>query len=53
KTVTGAGPALLNPGSHATPRGGRPGYATLTPTADGLSGTLREPDGTVVDRLGV
>lgn len=51
--VTGADPVLLNPGSHATPRGSRPGYAALTPTPEGLAGTLREPDGTAVDRFSV
>lgn len=35
--VTGSGPTLLNPGSHADPRGGEPTYATLE-LADG---TLR------------
>jgi putative phosphoesterase len=39
--------ALLNPGSHADPRGNRPGHAELEPTADGLSGRLVSPDGTV------
>ncbi|MEF8756758.1 MAG: metallophosphoesterase [Halobacteriales archaeon] len=51
--VTGADPVLLNPGSHATPRGNRPGYAALRPTGDGLAGTLRDLDGTVVDRFSV
>ncbi|MFW5896418.1 MAG: hypothetical protein ACOCUA_03445 [archaeon] len=48
-----ADPVLLNPGSHATPRGQRPGYATLVASEDGLAGTLREPDGTVVGRFSV
>lgn len=40
---------LLNPGSHAEPRGHRPAYATLTATDDGFTGRLREPDGTVFE----
>jgi putative phosphoesterase len=40
--------SLLNPGSHADPRGNRPGHAELEPTADGLAGTLCTPDGDVV-----
>lgn len=39
---------LLNPGSHAQPRGNRPGYATLSRTEDRLRATLRERDGTTV-----
>lgn len=53
QAVTDADPVLLNPGSHATPRGQRPGYATLVASEDGLAGTLREPDGTVVGRFSV
>ncbi|WP_435360083.1 metallophosphoesterase [Haloarchaeobius sp. DFWS5] len=45
--------ALLNPGSHADPRGNRPGHAELTVTDDGLSGKLVEPDGTVFERFTV
>jgi hypothetical protein len=51
--VTDADPVLLNPGSHATPRGNRPGYATLERTESTLRGALRRPDGTVVDRFSV
>lgn len=40
---------LLNPGSHAQPRGNRPGFATLERTADGAEVRLMEPDGTVID----
>ncbi|WP_436346590.1 metallophosphoesterase [Natronorubrum sp. FCH18a] len=56
---------LLNPGSHADPRGNRPGFAVLEPRADAdadgkrgdeaddgrrpLEGEIREPDGTVVE----
>lgn len=50
---TGSDPTLLNPGSHATPRGHRPGYATLVPDEDGLRGTLRRPDGSRVERFSV
>ncbi|WP_256296022.1 metallophosphoesterase [Haloarchaeobius salinus] len=39
---------LLNPGSHAQPRGNRPGHAELEPTDDGLSGRIVQPDGTLV-----
>ncbi|RRJ33835.1 metallophosphoesterase [Halocatena pleomorpha] len=38
---------LLNPGSHAEPRGNRPAYATLEATDDGCVGRLCELDGTV------
>ena len=48
---------LLNPGSHADPRGNRPGFAVLEERgddADGgdsgrLEGAIREPDGTLVE----
>jgi putative phosphoesterase len=43
---------LLNPGSHADPRGNRPGYAVLEVTDHGeLAGELREPDGTTIQTL--
>ncbi len=42
---------LLNPGSHADPRGNRPGFAVLEPTDGGLAGEIREPDGTVIETL--
>lgn len=49
-TVADAGElTLVNPGSHAQPRGNRPGYATLSPTDGGLDGRLLEPDGTVIE----
>ncbi|WP_247730935.1 metallophosphoesterase [Halovivax limisalsi] len=46
---------LCNPGSHAQPRGYRPGFATVERTDDGLAIEQREPDGstiasTIVDR---
>jgi putative phosphoesterase len=44
---------LLNPGSHADPRGHRPGHAELEPAADGLDGRLVSPDGTVARRFHV
>ena len=40
---------LLNPGSHAQPRGHRPGFAVLEPTPEGVSGRLLEPDGTLIE----
>lgn len=47
---------LLNPGSHADPRGNRPGFAVLenrddeaNDGASGLVGEIREPDGTPID----
>ena len=44
---------LLNPGSHAQPRGNRPGFAVLEETEDGLDGEIREPDGTLVESVTV
>ncbi|MDQ2050943.1 metallophosphoesterase [Natronolimnohabitans sp. A-GB9] len=47
---------LVNPGSHADPRGNRPGFAVLEQRddeaddgANGLVGEIREPDGTPID----
>ncbi|WP_226040079.1 metallophosphoesterase [Natrinema sp. DC36] len=43
---------LLNPGSHADPRGNQPGFATLEERDDGgLEGSIRDPDGTVLESL--
>lgn len=42
---------LLNPGSHAEPRGNRPGYAELEIEDGVLHGTIRHPDGTVYERF--
>ncbi|WP_049928813.1 metallophosphoesterase [Halopiger goleimassiliensis] len=42
---------LLNPGSHADPRGNRPGFAVLEEGADGLEGAIREPDGTLIESV--
>ena len=36
---------LINPGSHAQPRGNRPAHAELEPVAGGLRGRLVTPDG--------
>ncbi|MGQ3412638.1 metallophosphoesterase [Natrinema sp. LN54] len=47
---------LLNPGSHADPRGNRPGFAVLEEGDDGeeaLEGEIREPDGTVLEAFDV
>lgn len=38
---------LLNPGSHAQPRGNRPGHAELERVGGKIRGRLVEPDGTV------
>lgn len=40
---------LLNPGSHAQPRGNRPGHMELEPVAGGLKGRLVTPDGEVFE----
>jgi putative phosphoesterase len=37
--------AVLNPGSHADPRGNRPAYATIRQSGAGVVGQLRTPDG--------
>jgi hypothetical protein len=59
------GPALLNPGSHADPRGNRPGHAELWPAGSddapaeapdaeaGLVGLVRTPAGEVLSRFRV
>lgn len=44
---------LLNPGSHADPRGHRAAYAELEPADGGLTGRLREVDGTVLESISV
>lgn len=44
---------LLNPGSHAQPRGGIPTHAELRPTDTGLSGEIRHRDGSVVEKFEV
>lgn len=40
---------LLNPGSHAQPRGNRPGFARLETDGAGVSGDVCEPDGTPIE----
>lgn len=53
-TVADAGDLVLcNPGSHAQPRGNRPGFATLERDGDLARGLIREPDGAVVERFEV
>ncbi|WP_222915111.1 metallophosphoesterase [Natrinema sp. SYSU A 869] len=43
---------LLNPGSHADPRGNRPGFAVLEEREDGgLEGEIREPDRTPLETV--
>lgn len=55
-TVSEGPVTLLNPGSHADPRGGRATHAELTPVAgeDGvLAGEIRTVDGEVVESFTV
>lgn len=56
-TVDRDGPLpLINPGSHAQPRGNRPAHAELEPADDGeggLVGRLRTPEGDVFGRFRV
>ena len=40
---------ILNPGSHAQPRGNRPAHAELEPSDGGLDGRLVTPDGNVFE----
>ncbi|WP_251342219.1 metallophosphoesterase [Haloplanus halophilus] len=61
------GPVLLNPGSHADPRGNRPGHAELwaaeadvpadvrerVAATTGLVGVVRTPDGDVIESVHV
>lgn len=44
---------LLNPGSHADPRGNPAAHAELTPTAGGVQGEIRRRDGTVLREFAV
>jgi putative phosphoesterase len=46
-------PTLLNPGSHAAPRGGPATHAELRATDGGLDGTIRAVDGAVRERFDV
>lgn len=49
--VDADGLTLLNPGSHADPRGNRPGHAELETADGGLDGRLCQPDGTVFEEF--
>ena len=42
---------VCNPGSHAQPRGHRPGFATLTVEDGRLVGAIEEPDGTPIESI--
>ena len=44
---------LLNPGSHADPRGNRPTHAELEPTEGGLRGRLVDRDGVAFEEFEV
>lgn len=53
-SVTEAGElALLNSGSHAQPRGNRPGYAELEASEEGVRGRLREPGGATFETFAI
>ncbi|AHF98403.1 phosphoesterase [Halostagnicola larsenii XH-48] len=43
---------LLNPGSHADPRGNTPGFATIEVESDAFEGRLLATDGTVLETFG-
>jgi putative phosphoesterase len=50
-TLDTSGPVtLLNPGSHAQPRGNRPGHAELEAVTGGVRCRLVTPDGEVFER---
>ncbi len=42
---------LVNPGSHAQPRGNRPGFAVINESDAGWAGVCREPDGTLISEF--
>lgn len=44
-------PTLLNPGSHADPRGSAPAHAELLPVEGGLDGRIYRRDGTVIEHF--
>ncbi|WP_132059174.1 metallophosphoesterase [Halorussus amylolyticus] len=44
---------LLNPGSHAQPRGGLPTHIELHPREGGLDGEIRHRDGSVLEEFRV
>jgi hypothetical protein len=53
-TVDASGPVvLLNPGSHAEPRGNRAAHAELTPDGHGLRGRLVSPAGDTLETFRV
>lgn len=52
-TVRDGDPVLLNPGSHADPRGNRPGHAELEATESGLEGAIYTPDGDPIASVSV
>jgi hypothetical protein len=53
-TVDATGPVvLLNPGSHAEPRGNRTAHAELTPDGHGLRGRLVSPAGETLETFRV
>lgn len=41
---------VLNPGSHADPRGSQPAYATVGQASDGVEARLRSPGGESLER---
>ncbi|WP_231186326.1 metallophosphoesterase [Haladaptatus sp. DYF46] len=44
---------LLNPGSHAQPRGHRPTHIELEPTAEGFAGRVYDRNGEIVEEFPV
>ncbi|WP_049934048.1 metallophosphoesterase [Halarchaeum acidiphilum] len=44
---------LLNPGSHAEPRGNPASHAELTPDGNGLAGEIRDREGAVLESFRV
>jgi hypothetical protein len=53
-SVAAGPPLLLDPGSHADPRGNRPAHAELRPReSGGLDGRLVTPEGGTVERFRV
>lgn len=51
--ATGDDPTLLNPGSHADPRGNRAAHAELEPADEGVTGRLVTVDGDVLERFSI
>lgn len=53
-SVTDAGDVwLLNPGSHAQPRGNRPAHAELVREDGDVEGRIRQPDGATIETFRV